>query len=93
MPLCEARVIILLSGVDALPLVLVHGHDIVRAEVERPDHVERDLAVKTKTLEADRRDLVAVLVEGTNLYSTLGLRGGRERRARLTDWAVEVVIL
>jgi len=39
----------------------------VRTEVERPDDVEGHLAVETETLKADGRDLVAILVEGTNL--------------------------
>jgi hypothetical protein len=51
----------------------------VRAEVERPDHVEVDLAVKPKTLEADRRDLVAVLVEGTDLLFNIGIDRGEEK--------------
>jgi len=41
----------------------------VWAEVERPDHVEGDLAIKTEALEPDRGDLVAALVEGTDLCS------------------------
>jgi hypothetical protein len=41
----------------------------VRSEVERPDDVEGHLAVETETLKAYGRDLVAVLVEGTNLSS------------------------
>ena len=36
--------------------------DIVRAEVERTKDVERHFAVKTKTLETDGRDNIAVLV-------------------------------
>ena len=66
----EASVVVLFFGVDAgttLGRVLVHGRHIVRAEVERPDDVEGDLAVETETLKADGSDLVATLVEGTNL--------------------------
>lgn len=59
---------VLFSGADArLGRVVVHGHDIMWAEVERSDDVEEDLAVETKPLKADGSDLIATLVEGTNL--------------------------
>jgi len=66
----EAGVFVLFSGADArarLGRVLVHGHDIVWAEVERSDDVEGDLAVETKALKANGSDLITALVEGTNL--------------------------
>jgi hypothetical protein len=61
--------VVLFFGVDAAStaVVLVHGHDIVGAEVERSDDIEGHLAVKTETLKADGIDLFAILVEGTNL--------------------------
>ena len=72
-----------LFGVDALRLVLVHGRNVVWAEVERPDHVEGDLAIKTEALEPDRGDLVAALVEGTDLCSVqLRLSTGERERDR-----------
>jgi hypothetical protein len=41
----------------------------VCTEVERPEHFKGDLAVKAEALKPDRGDVVAALVEGTNLYS------------------------
>jgi hypothetical protein len=67
-------------GVDELCVVLVRGRNVVWTEVERPNHVERDLAVEPEALKPDRGDLVAALIEGTNLCSApqLGSAGGGE---------------
>jgi hypothetical protein len=83
----EAGVVVLFFGVDALGRILIHGRDIVGAEVERSDDIEGHLAVKTETLKADGIDLVAILVEGTNLkrceivlfITILEREGGRGR--------------
>ena len=95
MALGEAGVVVLLFRVDAgatLGRVLVHRHHIVRTEVERPDDVEGHLAVETEPLEADGRDLVAVLVEGTNLsLNHIGITLGRE--GRLTVFTEEGVMV
>jgi len=69
----------------------------VWTEVESPDHVEGDLAVKPEALKPDRGDLVAALIEGTNLCSASAIginRRGREiGGAQLTDCAVVEAIL
>jgi hypothetical protein len=72
-------VVIGLFGIDTLCLILVHGRNVVWTEVERPDHVEGDLAIKTEALEPDRGDLVATLVEGTDLCSVQNINRGGER--------------
>ena len=65
-----------LFGIDALCLFLARGRNIVWTEVERPDHVEGDLAVKPEALEPNRGNFLAALVEGTNLCSAK--REGRQ---------------
>lgn len=80
-----------LFGIDALRLFLVHGRNVVWAEVERSDNVEGDLAVKPKALEPDRCDFIAGLVEGTNLCSAqrkVGINRERIGEVRLTGCAM-----
>jgi hypothetical protein len=93
-------VVIEYFGIDVLCLFLVHGPNVVWAEVERSDHVEGDLAVKPEALEPDRGNFFSSLVEGTNLCSTqrkeriLGsIDVERTGEAGLTDFADEEAML
>lgn len=43
------------------------GDEVVGAEVERAEDVERDLAVEAETFEANSSDDITVLIEGTDL--------------------------
>lgn len=56
-------------GFGYLFLTLASGHDVVRAQVKRPQNIDRDLTVEAKTLESDRFDFFAVLVQSANLCS------------------------
>ena len=87
--------IILLSGIDSLCLVLARSDNIVRTEVERPDYIDRYLAVKAKSLKTNRGDFTPVLIKSTNLLSTQSEGVGMttvKRREPLTVCTFEAVI-
>lgn len=52
-------------------VLLICGDYIVRAEIERTQDIERDLAIEAETLEADRGYNIAVLVESADLRGEL----------------------
>lgn len=58
-------------GFGHLFLTLASGHDVVRAQVKRPQNIDRDLTVEAKTLESDRFNFLAILVQSVNLCSRL----------------------
>ena len=60
-------VAVLLYRVYLVGLLFSGSSDIVWTKVERPDDVEGNFAVETKALEANRSDLVTVLVESAYL--------------------------
>lgn len=67
MPLSEPCVLFLGLGVYLASIGVGRGDDIVGAEVQRADDFQWDLAVKPEALETDRGDLLAVLIDGTDL--------------------------
>ena len=60
-------VAVLLYRVYLVGLLFSGSSDIVWTKVERPDDVEGNFAVETEALEANRSDLVTVLVESAYL--------------------------
>ena len=60
-------VAVLFYRVYLVGLLFSGSSDIVWTKVERPDDVEGNFAVETKALEANRSDLVTVLVESAYL--------------------------
>lgn len=46
------------------------GGHIVGTQVKRPENIQADLAVETKSLETDCRDFIARFVQGANLKKT-----------------------
>ena len=65
--LCVFHILFLLLAVGGR----LCSHDIVGTEVERPQDIEGHFAVKTKALEANGGDDIAVLVESANLRRSL----------------------
>jgi hypothetical protein len=52
-------------------LGIIGRHDIMGAEVQRAEDIDRDLAVETKALEPDSHDFLAALVYGEYLERPL----------------------
>lgn len=63
----------LLLGIrfESRAIALASGDNVVRAQVERPQDIEGDFTVEAKTLEADRCDFIAVLIQCADLKGNI----------------------
>lgn len=88
----EARVVCEFFGIDFVDLFDGGREDIMRPQVERPQEVDRDFAIKTESLETNGFDFLAILVERFNLQRTTvrsTKRGTKIRGVQVLQGAIE----